>query len=44
MKGQISALPRLKPAPLKLPANGSFDPARPLEQVLMPPLGSFRKI
>jgi uncharacterized protein YuzE len=30
--------PRLK-APLKLPVNGSFDPARLLEQVLMPPAG-----
>lgn len=28
--------PQLKPAHLKLPANGSFDPARLLEQVLMP--------
>lgn len=26
--------PQLKPAHLKLPANGSFDPARLLEQVL----------
>ena len=41
MNGQISAFPRLKPAHLKLPANGSFDPARLLEQVLIPTLGSF---
>jgi len=39
MNSQISAFPRLKPAYLKLPANGSFDPARLLEQVLMPHLG-----
>jgi len=28
--------PQLKPVHLKLPANGSFDPARLLEQVLAP--------
>ncbi len=28
--------PQLKPGHLKLPANGSFDPARLLEQVLTP--------
>lgn len=28
--------PRLKPARLRLPLNGSFDPARLLEQVLTP--------
>jgi hypothetical protein len=31
--------PQLKPAHLKLPANGSFDPARLLEQVLTPHAG-----
>ena len=31
--------PKLKPAHLKLPANGSFDPALLLEQVLMPHIG-----
>lgn len=31
--------PQLKPAHLKLPANGSFDPVRLLEQVLMPHAG-----
>ena len=31
--------PQLKPAPLNLPANGSFDPARLLEQVLTPYAG-----
>ena len=39
MNGQISAFPRLKPAHLKLPANGSFNPARLLKQVLMPRAG-----
>jgi len=28
--------PQLKPTHFKLPANGSFDPARLLEQVLTP--------
>lgn len=31
--------PQLKPAQFKLPVNGSFDPARLLEQVLTPHAG-----
>lgn len=31
--------PQLKPTNLKLPANGSFDPARLLEKVLTPQVG-----
>ena len=31
--------PQLKPAHLKFPVNGSFDPARFLEQVLTPNAG-----
>ena len=31
--------PQLKPAQVKFPVNGSFDPARLLEQVLTPHAG-----
>ncbi len=31
--------PQLKPTHFKLPVNGSFDPARLLEQVLIPHAG-----